>query len=227
MPKQLVERLRQLLDDPQPDVRPEHRASAERLRGGLWKRLRAELHDVPLARRSTAGLGLDLLERLRSGDASAFDALFEQHGAALLAYAAKSLAAHDAEDAVQEAWLDFVRKRESIPERVEIVRWLFGFVRTAVSRVQRAALREAPLSDDPPDADGDRAALELLAREENERLAKALASVSTIEQDVVLAFLDGSEASEVAAQLGLQTGHVRVLKHRALQKLKLALGGEA
>ncbi len=227
MSKQLVERLRQLLDVPRPDVRPEHRASAERLRGGLWKRLRAELRVDSPVRRSTAGLGLDLLERLRSGEASAFDALFEQHGAALLAYAAKSLAAHDAEDAVQEAWLDFVRKRESIPERVEIARWLFGFVRAAVSRVQRAALREAPLPDDPPDAEVDKAVLEVLAREENERLAQALAGLSTVEQDVVLAFLDGREASEVAAQLGLQAGHVRVLKHRALQKLKLALGGDA
>jgi len=50
---------------------------------------------------------------------------------------------------------------------------------------------------------------------------------SPLEQEVVMLTLEGSTGPEIAADLHVSDGHVRVLRHRAFAKLRRALGEEA
>lgn len=222
-----VEELRRLLELSPVAVDAETRSRAERLRGRLWPAMRRELGEWTPARSPgirTPATDAELIPRLRARDPEAFDRLFELHGASLLAYAERSLQTHDAEDAVQEAWLDLVRKAELIPERVELLPWLLGFVRHAVKRSLRRALALEPLPDDRPDGRADEAELHALRGEDFERLAAAMASLNALEQEVVLGFLASDSTEAIAAAQELRVGHVRVLKHRASKKLKAILG---
>jgi RNA polymerase sigma-70 factor (ECF subfamily) len=44
---------------------------------------------------------------------------------------------------------------------------------------------------------------------------------------VVLAFFADKSSDEVAKELGLSPGNVRVIRHRALGRLRSCMGGEA
>jgi RNA polymerase sigma-70 factor (ECF subfamily) len=165
-----------------------------------------------------------LAEALRAGDASAFDLLLERHGTALLGYAQGWLQPADAENAMQDAWLELVQKRARIPADDSALRpFLFGFVRNHVRRCLQSRLTFEPLPPDIAD-DGD-ADLVILARERRELLLQAMLALDPLQQDVILATLDGNRPGAIADQLDLAAGHVRVLKHRALAILRARLGG--
>jgi len=64
----------------------------------------------------------------------------------------------------------------------------------------------------------------LLRREDAARLAHLLErTLSPLEQDVILLDLEDREDREITAALHITPGHVRVLRHRALNKLRRAL----
>lgn len=207
-----------------PDAR--QRGRAEGLRGRLWHRVRRELGDGASARGPGVGVSsAELVARLRRRDPEAFDLLFQQQGATLLAYASKSLRGPDAEDAVQEAWLDLVRKAERMPEGGELLPWMIGFVRNAVARSLRRSMRFEELGDEPLDERSDEAELAALRSEDEWRLAEALAELNVLEQEVVLRRIEGDATDAIAGALELKPGHVRVLQHRAVRKLAALLGG--
>lgn len=198
------------------------------LRATLLRRLGNLLRSVaPL--RGTVAPATDqaLLAAVRTGDRDAFDQLFVRYGSGLMQFAERQLGnVADAEDAVQEAMLELVRKtKETLPEIKSPRAYIFGFVRNRVLDAQRVALRaDRPLEllDEPTQATD---ALDLaIEREDHERLAAALAKhCSVLEQEVLLADFDGLADDAIATRLGITTGHVRVLRHRARTKLQSAL----
>jgi RNA polymerase sigma factor (sigma-70 family) len=80
----------------------------------------------------------------------------------------------------------------------------------------------------PDQADESASALERLADEQDiRRLAEALeAMCNPLKQQVILLALDGESGPEIARALGLQETYVRVLKHRAVLKLRAHLTGD-
>jgi len=57
-----------------------------------------------------------------------------------------------------------------------------------------------------------------------ERLTFCLSGLSPREQRVVqLSFTEWRQSSEIAEQLGVATGNIRVIRHRALRKLRVCM----
>jgi RNA polymerase sigma factor (sigma-70 family) len=209
---------------------PADATAVERLRSRLWQQTRRELGGVPASIRhaepgpaSSPG-DRELLARCRAGDAAAFDLLFHRHGPRLLGYARRHLDAADADDAVQEAWIAFVRKRDAVPADVELGAWLFGVVRKQVLRqlAQAARRKNEPLPDELPAAAED---LAWLCREaQAQQLAAALEDCDPLDQDIAVGLLEGVAPAALAQQLGLTDNAFRVRKHRLIARLRKRLG---
>lgn len=132
-----------------------------------------------------------------------------------------------AADLVQEALivlLEAVREgRIEDPEHIE--RFVFGTCRHFVSRSRRAERRAQtfagavlPLSDAalPP----------AFSSIDSARLALCLGLVGAREQRVVLlTFQEDRSADEIASELGISAGNVRVLRHRAMLALQRCVEG--
>jgi RNA polymerase sigma factor (sigma-70 family) len=105
---------------------------------------------------------------------------------------------------------------------------LFECTRFAILDRQRKYARTERMDEhaSPPDTDDDALAL-LIERERTTRLAQALhENCSPIEQEVILFITEGQTPDQIASALEFTAGNVRVIKHRALAKLRLALAQE-
>ena len=206
------------------------------LRARLFKHLRASGWTPSGALRGSPSNPGDsdaaLLAALVRGDAAAFDALFDRHAARLNGYARRWLQPADAADAVQDTFLVLFEKAEAVlaHEPVNVAGFLFRTLRNKTLHVLADRSREAASdalepSDPSPGEDGLTA---LLKRETAEQLARLLDRVcNPLEQDVVALSLDDRDGPEIARELGIAPGHVRVVRHRALDKLRRALAEEA
>ena len=203
----------------------------DRLRSRIWKHVQAEL-GVPSDRRSATSADTGdraLAARVRGGDAAAFDQLFGRYGGRHLAYAKRSLQPADAENAVQDAWLDLLRKRADLPDTDDLAAFLHGFVRVAVLRALRPRVLAEPLPDEMPAETADGHELEPVVRaverdRDLRRLDEAVADLDPLAQEVILLSLEGMKPAAIAEKLELTPGHVRVLKHRVKARLARVLG---
>jgi RNA polymerase sigma-70 factor (ECF subfamily) len=190
-----------------------------------------------------------LAVRLAAGDEGAFLELVRRHHRAMLAVAGtftsnKALA----EEVVQETWMAVVTGIERFERRSSLKTWIF---RILANRARSRAAREArtvPFSafDDPEqdvpavpaarfDARGEWAqppqrwvessAAALLERAEVRRQIEAAIEQLPPRQRAILVLRDveGVDAEEAAALLGLSEGNQRVLLHRARAAVRLAL----
>jgi RNA polymerase sigma-70 factor (ECF subfamily) len=63
---------------------------------------------------------------------------------------------------------------------------------------------------------------------DGEKLAACLQALAERERTVVvLTFFADKSGDEVGKELGLSAGNVRVIRHRALGRLRVCMGGEA
>lgn len=187
--------------------------------------------DIERGRASLSALTDEaLLAALVGGDAAAFDPLFDRHAAKLNGYARRWLSDADAADAVQESFLVLFQKAEAVLAHgeVNVAGFLFGTLRMKVLRTLARHARE-PIAANPAEEGGpdDEGLAALLRREEGERVAKLLdRTCNPLEQEVVAMTLDDHEGPEIARTIGITTGYVRVLRHRAFEKLRRALAEE-
>lgn len=112
----------------------------------------------------------------------------------------------------------------------QIVSFVFGTCRLVVLDMRRGALRRERLlevyGEDLPYAD-----IAPAPRVDDGRIERCLETLSERERSVlVTTFYEDKDSAEVASQLGLTTGNVRVIRHRALEHLRdcvMAGGGAA
>jgi RNA polymerase sigma-70 factor (ECF subfamily) len=187
-----------------------------------------------------------LLERLRSGDESAFESLVAQHDGSLHRVA-RTFVRTDAaaDDVVQETWLGVLRGLQGFEGRSSLRTWIFRIlVNTARTRARREA-RSLPFSaleqDDgpavepaafgpdgrwssaPPRLEGDPES-GLLGGELRTRLLEAVEGLSPDQRAVItLRDLVGMPAAEVCDLLGVTDANQRVLLHRARSRVRAAL----
>ncbi len=206
-------------------------ASIGGLHGKIWQRARPHLAISPGVR-STGRPGVmseqELARRLASGDAAAFDALVELYAGKLLGYAQRSLSPSDAEDVVQEAFLVVVKKARTLAEHPNLGGFLFQTLRYLIidrlRRQEKQPLSGADIEVQPPDEQADDLAAALIRQEDLQRVAQALHDAcNPLEQDVMALALEGLDHRDIAQQLDLTANHVRVIKHRAIQKVRVAL----
>ncbi|HET7291666.1 MAG TPA: sigma-70 family RNA polymerase sigma factor [Vicinamibacteria bacterium] len=167
-----------------------------------------------------------LAARVRAGDHAAEADLFRRLGPRVRLYGLRHL--HDpaaADDLVQDVILmTFDALREG---RVREPNLLASFVlgtcrrvaanqRRGVARRQRLLDRFGPdLAPRPGDASGERPAIDLV------HLARCLERLSERERSVVvLSFYAERDSATIGSELGLTEGNVRVVRHRALARLR-------
>jgi RNA polymerase sigma-70 factor (ECF subfamily) len=112
----------------------------------------------------------------------------------------------------------------------QVVSFVFGTCRLVVLDMRRGALRRERLleayGEDLPYAD-----IAPAPRVDDERIERCLETLPERERTVlVTTFHEDRDAADVATQLGLTAGNVRVIRHRALEHLRdcvMAGGGAA
>jgi RNA polymerase sigma-70 factor (ECF subfamily) len=170
-----------------------------------------------------------LIERVRGGDAGAFDELVRITMRRAFAVAWRVLRQReDAEDVVQESYLVLLQKIETYDPRREFEPW---FLRIVVNRSlnalkARRRRRAAPLPEEARAAAGPPAAHE--RTDADRRLERALAALPERQGLILRLFeLEGYSSAEIGRMLGLSDGTVRWHLHRARGALRavLAPGG--
>ena len=171
-----------------------------------------------------AGTAGALVRAAKSGDASAFGELYERYRDAIYRYClSRTGTAHDAEDLTSDVFVKALHSIDRYQERgLPFVAFLYRIARNAA--IDRARTMKQPLSVDElvtePSSKQNVEADASLAVDRSILLA-ALTKLKTEHRDViVMRFIEGYSALEVAAALGKTEGAVRTLQHRALERLR-------
>lgn len=181
-----------------------------------------------------------LLQRLRAGEADAFEQLVKTHHGAMLRIAKAIIGPAQAEEAVQDAWLAAIRNLATFAGRSSLKTWLVSIVRNeAISRLRKQKFEVSLGPDDggqpfgegrfdhtghwspPPTAWHDDSPEALLSHEDFRRcLEKTLAKLPD-QQRSVLILRDQEEMplEEICNLLSITASNVRVLIHRARVRL--------
>ena len=168
-----------------------------------------------------------LVERVRNGDTSAFDALVNAYmrQAFQLAY---RVVGHreDAEDLVQESFLAAYQYLDSYDATRPFGPWLMRIVLNRGSNLRRSRARR----ETEPEVDAISPAPSALDESERtearEMLTRALAGLSERQRMIVTLFdVDGMTSGEIGDMLQLSPGTVRWHLHEARGTLRSALKG--
>lgn len=132
---------------------------------------------------------------------------------------------HAAADLVQQVLLITLQRLRAgeLREPEQVVSFVLGTSRMTILELRRGSARRERLlgrvHEDPAAIDSD-----TNSEHERERLIGCLQRLSERERSVLMhTFYDDKVAEEVANDMGLQPGNVRVIRHRALQRLRECL----
>jgi RNA polymerase sigma-70 factor (ECF subfamily) len=160
--------------------------------------------------------------------AARFTPLYEATYADLLRFAQRRVHPTHAEDVVAEAFLVAWRRLDDLPSRRDDARaWLFGIVRGVILNTHRGTERQqalaVKLADVPTSVPAD---ADLVARQID--LSRAWQQLSEMHQEALsLAVLDGLNAPQAAAVLGVSAVAFRLRLSRARRALRLHLDNPA
>jgi RNA polymerase sigma-70 factor (ECF subfamily) len=179
---------------------------------------------------SDIGMGdRDLAARCLAGDRDAFEGLYRQHVGRLynLAYRMAG-GADDADDLVQEIFLQAYRKLGSYKGESSLGTWLYRLgVNLCLDRIRSKAGKMAHVTDsideedaDPVVAPGSPAASHV-ARMDIERAVETLPP--SYRAAFVLHDIEGYQHDEIARMLDISEGSSKSLLHKARMKLRKAL----
>jgi RNA polymerase sigma-70 factor, ECF subfamily len=166
---------------------------------------------------------LGLARGSRAEREKAFDEIFQELREAVLALCLHLTGnAADAEDALQETFIALYQGLASFRGESRLTTWIYRItIRVAIRVKARRPRRAGELHDEEaaphmPDA--------LVAREDSEKLARALAGLSAEHRTVLSLFaIEGLGHAEIAAILGVPEGTVWSRLHSARKKLAAEL----
>lgn len=133
-----------------------------------------------------------------------------------------------AADLVQQVLLMTIERLRAgeVREPERIVSFVLGACRMTVLEIRRAGRRRSELLETYVDKEEGFEAPEPVALDP-ERLAGCLERLSERERSVVvMSFFADKPADEVGAELGITGGNVRVIRHRALGRLRDCMGAD-
>lgn len=173
------------------------------------------------------GIGGDaaLVAAARSGDAAAFGELYERHRDAVYRFClARTGSAHEAEDLTSEVFVKALRAIARYQERgVPFVSYLYRIARNAAIDRSRSRRPTLPVEDAASLDSGQDVEREAIQGTDRATLLAALARLKPDHREVlVLRFVEGLSGPEAALMLGRTEGAVRILQHRAMQRLRCA-----
>lgn len=164
-----------------------------------------------------------LVTRAIQGDSDAFGDLYERHLRPIYRYIFFRVGSQqDAEDLTEQvflkAWENLAGYRiTEAPFRA----WLYRIAHNMVidhHRVKKDLITLGPIESMASSLPGPEKLL--LSREQGEQLARVIARLPSDQQQVlVLRFIEGLDAKQVASIINKSAGAVRVIQHRALKEL--------
>lgn len=172
---------------------------------------------------------LELVDRLRRGDAAAFDAVYAAFSGRLFNFLVRlSRRREVAEDLAEETWLRLVAHAGRLRPDTRLASWLFAVARNLYVSYRRSRFLEASHTDSliglwpfpPPSASplDDAAAGELVRR-----LDAAIAALPLrYREAVLLVGLEGMQPAEAAAVCGITAEAMR----QRLSRARAMLAGE-
>jgi RNA polymerase sigma-70 factor (ECF subfamily) len=157
-------------------------------------------------------------------DRARFEAIFEQHYAALMRYAVRRVGPDAAAEVVSETFLVAWRRLDTVP--LQSLPWLYATARRVVANELRRRRRSGQLEqrlahDDPAVVSGDHA--EVIG--DRLRLRAALAGLPERDREVLyLTHWEHLGPDDVARTLGCSPAAAKVRLHRARRRLAGLLG---
>ena len=171
----------------------------------------------------------DLAEQLKAGDVNALEQLITRWRPKSEAYARGFL--HDpqaAEDAVQEAFSRIWAVRSGLDAERSFSAYLYTIVKRICIDTLRKDHRFPSLPGELPEMPAESAEAEYIARWERLNRIHLLAGLNETDRKLLLAFsLEGKPTKEIAGELNLTDGQVRIRLHRIRKKLKKGMSTDA
>ena len=171
----------------------------------------------------------DLVALLKTGDTDALEQLIMRWHSRAEAYANSIL--HDpqaAEDAVQEAFSRIYALRNSLDESCSFSAYLYTIVRRICIDTLRKQKRFPDLPGKLPEPPVESAEAECIRKWERLNRIHLLASLDETDRKLLLAFsLEGKPTKQIAREMNLTDGQVRVRLHRIRRKLKKGMDDDA
>jgi RNA polymerase sigma-70 factor (ECF subfamily) len=170
------------------------------------------------------GTDAALVVAAKAGDASAFGELYERYRDAIYRFClARTGTAHDAEDLTSDVFVKALQSIDRYQDRgLPFAAFLYRIARNAA--IDRSRTLKQPFSFDGllvEPASKQNVELEAAFAVERSILLGALARLKQEHRDViVMRFIEGYAALEVAQILGKTEGAIRTLQHRALERLR-------
>ena len=169
----------------------------------------------------------DMAMRARAGDGQAFAEVVRRYQGPVYGLCRRLLGPPDAEDAAQETFVRaFVHRERFDPDR-PLLPWLFTIARRqCIDRRRKHQPElgvELELEADPDPRSNAEAVV--VARQEMEGLAQALAGLPAGQREAVVLFhVEGLSYEQIATVLEVPPGTVMTWLHRGRGRLKQALG---
>jgi len=175
-------------------------------------------------------LDAELVERLRGGDAEAFDAVYEKLRARVFSFVLRLVGRREpAEDLTQEVWLRLAGHAASLRADTRLAPWLFTVAHNLCMSYWRArgvdpTLPRAGTADEPADPAAPSPARVAEGRELGALLERALASLGAHDREALLLVgVEGMTPADAAAVCGLRPEAFRKRLERARARLAAAL----
>lgn len=166
-----------------------------------------------------------LVVRAQAGDDAAFAELVERFSPRLRYFLRKLLpSAHDAEDALQDVWLDVLRALPRLTDPQALTAWLYRIARDrAFARLRKAKPTEQ-LRDDSTIADVTADDDRDFSPEDAAQIHAALDTLPPEQREVlVLRFLEDMTYEQIAGIVGVNIGTVRSRLHYGKRSLRNVL----
>lgn len=166
----------------------------------------------------------ELLQRARAYDAQALAEIYDRYSGPMYRYLVRFLGDPAlAEDLASEVFLKLLQAMGTArAPRERLQAWLYGVAHNlAVDWSRRQALRSSVALTEEISTGGHEPAAELEERQSRQKLRAAIRRLTPDQQRVVLLrFGEGLKLAEVAQAMGKSEGAVKILQHRAIERLR-------
>jgi RNA polymerase sigma-70 factor (ECF subfamily) len=165
---------------------------------------------------------VSLVRAAQAGDREAFGELYRRFSRAVHGVLLARLPRAAADDLVQEAFLQALRRLGELREPAAFAGWLCTIARRCAADHYRRAPAEDPLADEAAEA-ARQASPELVA-EANAAVAAIQNLPEAYRETLTLRLVEGLSGPEIGAATGLTADSVRVNLHRGFRLLRERLG---
>jgi len=174
---------------------------------------------------------LRLVARLKAGEPSAFEAIYEAYRPRLFGFLVRLSRRRDvAEDLLEETWLRLVQCASTLTDEARLAPWLFTVARNLYYSWRRSRGADPSRTSEldpawPAPERGDSPFAAAAQGELERQLEAALAQLSLADRELLLLVgVEGLTPSEVAAVCGVPSATVRARLHRARERLAEEMG---